>query len=187
MNFLFLTLVLALITPLRSEATTLSNQTTEAPPSESPTCEIQGIVSEINEKNGDLSYYDVKLKITGIAGYKPSVQEAACNENYSSQIEKAGQILFKSEYDTTPIKKGDSIKALVVFSAENTLAGYFLHDIQVTQENQDVSASNQTLPNPVSIIDKDYSKIILASVAIVAILILLILYRYFKKKKRTVI
>ncbi|MFA7169550.1 MAG: hypothetical protein WC178_01720 [Candidatus Paceibacterota bacterium] len=136
-SLLVLLIAFALCSPQFSQAAALSTQAeevAETPPSQSPICDIKATVSAV-QKSEISNYYNITLEINDISTYKAEIA-SACNNNYASQIQKSGQILSASEYELNPIQEGDAIKAMVVFDSDMSVAGYFLHDVQITSKKK---------------------------------------------------
>ena len=141
---LFPLLALCLLLPQYSYAVALNQsadgaitkEVTEAPPTESPVCNLEAniLAIEKNPANGD--YYDVSIEVNSVNISRAS-EPSACDANYGEQIRKSGLTLKTSEYLKQVVQKGDIIRAKVRFTGDGTLTGYFLSDIQITGQVDD--------------------------------------------------
>lgn len=132
-DFLFLFLLGVMLSPRPSQALALSAsaaETPEAPPVTSPICDVEAVVLDA-AVSPQADYYDIALQIQSISAYK-SETSSACSASYGTQMEKSGLILSAAEYQTVPLTKGDTIKAMATFDGNGAVTGYFLHDVQVT-------------------------------------------------------
>jgi len=144
-----LLLVLALIgllsLPQDSSANALSRDTEAAPAASaeenvataaddsSPACIIEGTVRTVRQNTASPDYYDVSIELSGISAVSGE-GAGNCDGKYASQIEKAGQILRASDYLKKAIKEEDGVKAKITFGSDGNMTGFFLSDIQITDE-----------------------------------------------------
>lgn len=141
-NFLLPFFALTLILPQYSFAAYKDNQsgdeplpteTVETPPEESRLCNITATVHAIQQNTDHPDYYDVRVEITGINA-SGTTAATACDKEYATQIERAGQILKVADYLEQNIKENDNIKAEVQFTRSGELTGYFLNGIQIVEQ-----------------------------------------------------
>ncbi|MDD3006653.1 MAG: hypothetical protein PHX30_03680 [Candidatus Pacebacteria bacterium] len=113
----------------------VSAEVTEAPPTESPICDITATVRSI-QKNINPNYYDIRIEITDINAVNDD-DTSTCNKNYAAQIDRAGQILDIDDYPEQGMEENDNIETKVQFTSDGELSGYFLTEIQLIDRNDD--------------------------------------------------
>ncbi len=118
---------------------------TETAPRESgmknPVCNMEATVTSVEANAANPAYYVVKTEIKNIT-VSQATSESACDGAYQRQLEKAGQIMKASDYQSEPVKAGDDINARVQFAAEEGMQGYFLSNVAVTSSAAPAAEAN---------------------------------------------
>jgi hypothetical protein len=115
-----------------------------APTAPTITCQISGKVLKVEQINrtvqesgqpwsGPITYYSVNLDILDISTYSMTGL-GACDDLYAKYLEESGLIYFLEDYNKTPIKEGQTIKAIVNSRGDEWFSGNFLGILQILQD-----------------------------------------------------
>ncbi|MFA4955045.1 MAG: hypothetical protein WC641_07085 [Patescibacteria group bacterium] len=107
------------------------------PAAPSPTCEITATITSVKKKTSNFKteqpssesfdYYGVRLKIISSSLYAKD-GNGLCEDLAKLETDS---IVVPDEYEKTPLKAGQKIKARMHFGGDERLGGYFLTKIEV--------------------------------------------------------
>lgn len=165
-------LVLSLLSPQYSHAAALeqskpnavTKEVTEAPPIQSPVCNLEATVLTAEKNPDNPDYYDIGVDVNSI-NISEASEATACSADYGEQLRKSGLILKTSDYLRQAVKKGDVIRAKVRFGSDGILTGYFPSSIEITGQ---VSDNGQTA----TATKNDSTRRVIESVSLLTILVL---------------
>lgn len=100
-----------------------------------PSCRISAKVESITgprTSSGGVIFYYVQLDVSKISTTRAG-SSASCDDLLAS-INAIENIMTGAEYEKQPIAKGDKIDANIIVSGDQSLPGYFLKDVIITQD-----------------------------------------------------